>query len=512
MVVFFLSSISGLIRWVDYIPVKTVVAADAVENTTDGGGCLKVDTLSATAGLQAWVHYVPVYEDASATDAWQCSGVGYLPIEEGGGVALPQIDYLMVVGSSTMEMTFGQSQYTSSTAPGFTQIGSQVHYARAAMCARGIDVPIISKAAGGSGIAYLDANINTYLADVAGLSNVGVLIDIGANDIGLTAYGSMAQATKDAMVAGLNSICDKIIAAGHTPIVATTRSRPGSQATFDGWATNFYHPIAAVKSPEFTRNGSSVFDFNALYALHQGDADVLNNPSTYNTVSTGSDGVPDWWSGDQTHPLLAIPGNQAYVAEQLDTYAQCPSLSSVEKFIVAFRIGAIANVYGGINVYNTAGNGSISAINSPNFGHSGAFNSQGARKSVDIVVTNADSISSTIRSGVGNQDIGITNRLLQTGYLYKSSATTGPQIQFQGGAPYAGRTGTCRVTFNTSNVGRTTAYSVNGGASQNLTGDTAGVQTVDLPFTADGSGNVTLTCTNVAGNFPSVSGVSFEFD
>jgi hypothetical protein len=35
---------------------------------------------------------------------------------------------------------------------------------------------------------------------------------------------------------------------------------------------------------------------------------------------------------------------------------------------------------------------------------------------------------------------------------------------------------------------------------------------VDLPFTADGSGNVTLTCTNVAGNFPSVSGVSFEFD
>jgi hypothetical protein len=412
-----------------------------------------------------------------------------------------------------MYQSFLSSQVTSSTAPGFTQTGDQVQYARAAMCALGIDVPIICKAVSGSNIAALDSNINTYLADVSGLSNVGVLIDIGANDIS-AAYGSTAQGTKDTMLAGLNSICDKIIAAGHTPIVAATRSTPAQQALWDSWATNFYHPVAVSKSPDFTSGGSSVFDFCALYALHQSDADNLNNSSPYTSVSVGSDGTPDWWSDDQVHPLLAIPGNQAYVAQQLDTYATCASLAAgPEKFIVAIRNGGTlpGNTVGGINTYSSGANGNIASFNNTNFGRNGVFNHKGELKSVDIAISNVGGVASTVRAGVGTQDIGITHKWTQQAYLFQSG-TTGPQVQFQGGATYADRTGTCRVTFNTSNSPREVAYAVNGGSAQNIVGNTAGVQTVALPFTANASGVVTLTCTNVAGNFPSFSGVSFEFD
>lgn len=86
MVVYFLSSITGLQRWVDYIPVKWASSATAaiIENSTDTNGALNVDSLSSTTGKQAWVDYVPVYADTSATDSWQVSGVGYLPVNSSG--------------------------------------------------------------------------------------------------------------------------------------------------------------------------------------------------------------------------------------------------------------------------------------------------------------------------------------------------------------------------------------------------------------------------------------------
>lgn len=86
MVVYFLSSITGLQRWVDYIPVKWASSATAaiIENSTDTNGALNVDALSSTTGKQAWVDYVPVYADTSATDSWQVSGVGFLPVNSSG--------------------------------------------------------------------------------------------------------------------------------------------------------------------------------------------------------------------------------------------------------------------------------------------------------------------------------------------------------------------------------------------------------------------------------------------
>lgn len=88
-VVYALSSVSGLVRWSDYIPVKLVASADAaLEGRTDAGGFIPMDMLSSNTGLSGWVDYLPVYIDNSATDAWAITAAGFIPYApSGGGVA-----------------------------------------------------------------------------------------------------------------------------------------------------------------------------------------------------------------------------------------------------------------------------------------------------------------------------------------------------------------------------------------------------------------------------------------
>jgi hypothetical protein len=80
VVVFFLSSITGLERWVDYIPVKFVQYQDQEVNTYNAKGIHLVDPLDSTSGKQAWVDYIPVYQDSSATDATLVSANGFIPV------------------------------------------------------------------------------------------------------------------------------------------------------------------------------------------------------------------------------------------------------------------------------------------------------------------------------------------------------------------------------------------------------------------------------------------------
>lgn len=76
MVVFKLSSLTGLTRWSDYIPVKTALTLP--KNSYDGS--IDADILVSTTGKKAWIDYVPVYEDTAATKAWLVSADGYIPI------------------------------------------------------------------------------------------------------------------------------------------------------------------------------------------------------------------------------------------------------------------------------------------------------------------------------------------------------------------------------------------------------------------------------------------------
>jgi hypothetical protein len=76
MVVHFLTSVAGLARWSDYIPVKLVQGGP--ENSYSGTiDVAVIPTL--TADTQAWKEYIPVYVDDAGTDAWTVNAVGYIP-------------------------------------------------------------------------------------------------------------------------------------------------------------------------------------------------------------------------------------------------------------------------------------------------------------------------------------------------------------------------------------------------------------------------------------------------
>ena len=78
MVVYFLPSIAGLQRWLDYIPVK--LAQGGVENSYNNNGYIDVTVVSRpTAAQQAWKEYIPAYLDDAATDAWRVNATGYIP-------------------------------------------------------------------------------------------------------------------------------------------------------------------------------------------------------------------------------------------------------------------------------------------------------------------------------------------------------------------------------------------------------------------------------------------------
>jgi hypothetical protein len=77
MVVFKITTLTGLRRWSDYIPVKTA-GSPGILNSYDGN--IDADILGSTTGKKAWIDYIPVYEDASATKAWLVSADGYIPI------------------------------------------------------------------------------------------------------------------------------------------------------------------------------------------------------------------------------------------------------------------------------------------------------------------------------------------------------------------------------------------------------------------------------------------------
>lgn len=77
MRVYFLSSVTGLTRWADYIPVK--LTQGGKENSYDNNGFIDVEVVGRSATAVPFKDYVPVYADSSASDAWQVNATGYIP-------------------------------------------------------------------------------------------------------------------------------------------------------------------------------------------------------------------------------------------------------------------------------------------------------------------------------------------------------------------------------------------------------------------------------------------------
>lgn len=389
-----------------------------------------------------------------------------------GGVARPVIDYLLIVGSSTMVETFSDNDI----------LGRQEQSARSYLAAAGIDIPIINRAVGGQTIGGLDSVINGYLSDMGSPSKtVGVLISIGSNNIEQTAYGDMATVTRDAMLTNLNTIIDKVVAAGFVPIITTIQSRPTFEDMYEEWADLMYRPLCAARSPDWYASPLAVMDFCRLYRDNKD--------------------VPDWWqpAPDLVHPLVAAAGTQEYVANQLAAYANIPAMSTADRFLFSWSTASRYYI-GGMNTLPGAATGTFSEV----------YNARGQLVSgASLSWSGATGSSGGATGNPGVWDVGLENHRVQLASLYQQSAPMSFTASF--GAAYANRTGTLRATGNSSTAGRFTLVTV--GAGSAIISASVPASIVELPFTLDASGAMTFTAAPSApSSFANLSGVEFLFD
>lgn len=80
--IFELSSVAGLRRWVDYIPVQFFNTTSAAEaDRFDREGAITVKVLTSTSGLRSWVDYIPVFVTTGpASGRWRYDDDGFLPL------------------------------------------------------------------------------------------------------------------------------------------------------------------------------------------------------------------------------------------------------------------------------------------------------------------------------------------------------------------------------------------------------------------------------------------------
>lgn len=79
--VFALSSVAGLVQWVDYLPVRVISPSDGCAGRYDEDGCWPVEALASVTGLSAWVDYIPVFAVADSPNKWRYENDGWIPVD-----------------------------------------------------------------------------------------------------------------------------------------------------------------------------------------------------------------------------------------------------------------------------------------------------------------------------------------------------------------------------------------------------------------------------------------------
>lgn len=388
------------------------------------------------------------------------------------GVPKPEIDYLLLVGSSSTFETFTVSPV----------YGREEQKARSAVTSLGYDLPIINKAVSGSLIADLDANINAYMTSLAApAKRVAVLINIGSNDINGVAYAAKDQSTKNAMIAGITSIVNKVLAFGYTPILATVHSRKNQEELHEEWADQMYRPLIKALTPFYDAGVVAVFDYCRLYSLNKN--------------------VVDWWRSDNMHPGLSIGPMQQYTVQGMAAKAKMAAKPAQSKVLFYFTAPSLPDYrIGGLNVMLAGVSRSLAEV----YDRNGTLIS-----GATFGWVGADAGSNGVRSLLGVWDIGLSHNQIQKSSLYASAKTITFTANF--GISYAGRSGVLRVTGNSSAASRLTLITA-GASSEVLNQSAAGVQIVELPFTLDAAGALVFTAAPQApSTYANVSGVEFEF-
>jgi hypothetical protein len=100
MVISPITDLTGLQRWVDYIPIKGVsVLATDKENIFSNNGYIVTQAIDSLIGKQSWVDYIPVFVDNLATDAWEVSALGFIPVSSVGIIPV-SVSFLSIQDSN----------------------------------------------------------------------------------------------------------------------------------------------------------------------------------------------------------------------------------------------------------------------------------------------------------------------------------------------------------------------------------------------------------------------------
>lgn len=75
-----LTDVTGLQRWIDFIPVKFITSTEDKRNTYANDGYIDITNIESIVGKQSWLDYIPIYEDVSATKAWSADNDGFIPL------------------------------------------------------------------------------------------------------------------------------------------------------------------------------------------------------------------------------------------------------------------------------------------------------------------------------------------------------------------------------------------------------------------------------------------------
>jgi len=79
-VVEIISNTSGLVRWVDYIPVQFITDESFVANRYENNGYILVDHQQDLTNKQAGKDYIRIFADYTTTKRWSTDNEGFIPV------------------------------------------------------------------------------------------------------------------------------------------------------------------------------------------------------------------------------------------------------------------------------------------------------------------------------------------------------------------------------------------------------------------------------------------------
>jgi len=397
----------------------------------------------------------------------------------------PAIDFVMMVGSSSTENTFGSNSYG----------GRQENPARKVLSEAGLDVQIINSGVSGNVILDVRNRLPALLTELArwGSRKGLVIVVIGSNDIGVTDVDDMLPATKNTMADNLRYIVAQLRTSGHQVLLGASNSRKSYNPLYLEWAEKFYFPLIKELTPEWL-----VSDTVEKYGVLQ-------------TYLDYGDVVPDFYYADNLHPrgTTACPLIHANLARFLNQYTNPAkqSLPSHDRFLISTH-STLSYAVGGINIMpdNAVGGALESVI------LSGLVNLKGQIVTGSKITRTGSMYPSTGSTlNPNGVDLDVKHAMVNRASIY---ATTPWTLLFEPGIAFAGRSGVIKVMSNTTAAGRSLRVVVTDGVTAVIQSHNAGVLPLvgEIPFTADGSGRVELTMSGASSSHAMMNAIEFDFN